>query len=648
MSKSLAREAGVLGTLEVPMGLGLLRLSTEGRPEEADAIGVIHFALDSGIRLLDTAESYSLNHKDTHYGEELVCKALQSWNGPKDKVQIITKVGMARPKGKWRPDGSKKAITKGVEGSLKALGVDRLFLVQLHVKDSRIPLEETLSTLAELQKKGLIQHLGLCNVGPLEVRQAQSHFEVVSVQNELSVLSQTSAKEGMLEMTRELGIPFLAHRPLGGYAKVDKLLKNRTLKPVVEARQETVHEIALRTLFEAGPNVIPLIGATKKESLQSSLRALSLEFSDTDREQLSKKFVFAASPESLELIKPRETPQDLPALSPGAGPAESAEVVLLTGIQGAGKSESVERYVQAGYARLNRDEMGGKLDDLVGHLDKLLEQGQSRVVLDNTYPTRISRMRLIDVAHRHGVPVRCVHIATNLEDARINVASRILGRYGKLLSPEEMKTLGKTDPNLPPPGAMQNYQNMFEAPSEDEGFQAVDQVEFVRRAEPNKTEKGLLLDVDGTLRVTLSGEKYPRTPEDIDLLPHRKAVLEKWIAEGYKLFFISNQSGVHSGKLSVEDADACFQKTIDLLGLPVEEVCYCPHSAFPVGCFCRKPMPGMAVYLSDKYQLAHQHLVMVGDMKSDAAFAEGLGIRYFDAEDFFSAEGVTPAASECK
>ena len=642
MTMELTRNAGILGELEVPLGLGLLRLSTEGRPDKADSIDLIHLALDSGIRLLDTAESYGLNHKDMHYGEELARQALDSWDGPSDRVRIITKVGMARPKGKWKPDGSTKAITKGVEGSLKALGVERLFLVQLHVKDSRVPFEESLATLAGLQKDGLIEHLGLCNVGPLELRQAQRHFQVVSVQNELSVLSQSSAKDGMLEMTRALGIPFLAHRPLGGYAKVDRLLKNRTLKPVVESRRETVHEIALKTLIDSAPNVIPLVGATKNESLRSSIQALSLTFTDEDRAQLSKKFTFAASTDSLKLIQPRKAPQDLPGLAPEAEPSDDPEVVLVTGIQGAGKSESVARYLEAGYERLNRDEMGGKLDDLVGHLEKHLSAGRRRVVLDNTYPTRVSRMRLIDVAHSHGVPVRCIHLKTSLADARINVASRILNRYEKLLSPEEMKSLSKTDPNLPPPAALQRYGNVFEAPSVEEGFSVVNEVEFLRRPNPERTFKGLLLDVDGTLRVTLSGEKYPRTPDDIELLPGRKAVLERWISEGYKLFFISNQSGVHSGKLTSEDADTCFQKTIELLGLPIEEVCYCPHSAFPVGCFCRKPMPGIAVYLSNKYQLAPEHLVMVGDMKSDAAFAEGLGIRYFDAEQFFAEEGATP------
>ena len=105
---------------------------------------------------------------------------------------------------------------------------------------------------------------------------------------------------------------------------------------------------------------------------------------------------------------------------------------------------------------------------------------------------------------------------------------------------------------------------------------------------------------------------------------------------GYPLFFVSNQSGVSSGKLSQADAEGAFQRTVDLLGLPIAEVIYCPHPAFPMGCFCRKPLPGLGVYLIRKHKLDLQHLVMVGDMDSDAGFARSIGAKYFDANDFFT------------
>lgn len=632
----MKRCAGVIGELNCPLGLGLLRLSSEGRPSWEDSLALIHRALDAGVRLLDTADVYGLDDKDLHYGEKLACEALRSWSGPAREVRILTKIGMARPKGKWVPNGSPRHLRKALEGSLKALGVDRLFLLQLHVRDSRVPFEDTLKALAQLQSEGLVQHLGLCNVSPAEVRQAQRHFAVVSVQNELNVLTRGSAEEGMLELTRQLGIPFLAHRPLGGYAKVEKLDKNRVLNPIATRHACSPREIGLAAVLAAAPHVVPLVGARRPESLISSLEALQRKLSPQDQEALDSKYSFAASPEALEAIAPRLIPEDLPPLSPQSGPGPGPEVVILMGIQGAGKSELVEAYEKAGYLRLNRDNQGGKLDDLIPELKNQLEQGHHRVVLDNTYPTRVSRAPIVTAAHAHKVPVRCRWLATPLQEARINVVQRMLQRYDRLLGPQDFKELAKTDPNLPPPIAMQRWQDSFEPPEADEGFSAVEELPFERRPQPAWRGKGLLLDVDGTLRTTHSGEIYPRTAEDVVLLPGRREVLEGWVQQGYRLFFVSNQSGIASGHLTEKDAEWAFQRTVDLLDLPVEEVCYCPHPAFPVSCFCRKPMPGMGVYLMRRHQLSLEHLVVVGDMDSDATFASGLGARYVDAQEFFS------------
>ena len=636
------RSAGVLGLLEVPLGLGLLRLTTEGRPADGDAVAVIHFALDQGIRILDTADVYSLGEAVLHYGERLVRQALDSWKGPKNEVKVLTKAGLTRPKGRWMPNGRPEHLRKAVDESLAALGVERLFLLQLHAHDSRVPFEETLAALAELQRVGKVEHLGLCNVSPGELRQAMRHFRVATVQNELSALHRKSAADGMLALTRQEGIPFLAHRPLGGYAKVGRLAKNRVLVPLAERHQSTPHEIALAALLAAGPHVVPLVGATRVESIHSSLAALSLSLDVSDQTALDLWFSFAPTPEALTAIAPTVAHGSLPALPANHGPGNDPEVVLLMGIQGAGKSHLVSDYLEKGYARLNRDMCGGRLDDLVPRLVELLRSGQKRVVLDNTYPTRLSRAPVVAAAHAHGVPVRCRHLQTPLAQARINIVLRMVEKYGRSLGPEEMKALSKTDPNLPPPAALARWVSSFEPPAVDEGFAVVDPIPFVRRHDPTHTEKGLLLDVDGSLRKTRSGEIYPRHPDDVELLPGRRETLARWVDAGYRLFFVSNQSGIASGQLTSAAAEAAFLRTVELLKLPVTEVAYCPHPAFPVGCYCRKPMPGLGVYLMQRHRLALKHLVVVGDMASDAEFAAGLGARYFDAATFFALNGPRP------
>src|SRR5262249_4690478 len=159
---------------------------------------------------------------------------------------------------------------------------------------------------------------------------------------------------------------------------------------------------------------------------------------------------------------------------------------------------------------------------------------------------------------------------------------------------------------------------------------------FVRRVDPGFSRKGLLLDVDGTVRRTKSGELFPRHPEDVEILPGRRKILRRWVDDGYDLFFVSNQSGIASGTVTQEAVDAAFARTVELLGLPVAEVAYCPHSAFPAGCFCRKPLPGLGIWLIQRHRLAREHVVMVGDMDSDRDFARSLAARYVDAAEFFA------------
>jgi HAD superfamily hydrolase (TIGR01662 family) len=295
----------------------------------------------------------------------------------------------------------------------------------------------------------------------------------------------------------------------------------------------------------------------------------------------------------------------------------------------------VRQYLDKGYVRLNRDQQGGSLEDLVPLVGESLGAGKTRVVLDNTYPTRVSRYAVIRMAHTHRIPVRCRFLNTPVNEAYQNVVLRILERYGRLLGPDDLKELSKTDPNLPPPAAMARWAASFESPAIDEGFSVVEEIPFVRRPGNAGTVKGLLLDVDGTLRTTRSGEIYPRQPDDVLLLPGRREALQPWVEEGYRLFFVSNQSGVASGSVSREAVDACFQRTVELLGLPVAEIAVCPHPAFPAGCFCRKPLPGLGIYLRQRHNLASEHLAMVGDMDSDAEFATSLGAKYYSAEKFF-------------
>lgn len=311
------------------------------------------------------------------------------------------------------------------------------------------------------------------------------------------------------------------------------------------------------------------------------------------------------------------------------------EIVLVMGYPASGKSTWAEAHFKS-HRRVNRDSLGDKtLEDLVPIAERHLDEGAS-VVLDNTYATRESRASLLALAKRKGAVARCVWLDTTIEDAQYNAAERLVRKHAKLPSPDEIKKLSKKDPNTFGPSVLFRHRKLFEEPTVAEGFAAVERVRFTRAPQPaGYTSKALLLDYDGTLRRTKSGEKYPRTPDDIELIPGRVEALRRHLAEGYKLLGVSNQGAVAKGDLTVDDARACFDRTNQLLGVDIE-VAFCPHEPAPISCWCRKPMPGMAVAFIEKHKLDRAQTIMVGDMTSDRTFAARSGVRFVEEARFFA------------
>jgi histidinol-phosphate phosphatase family protein len=308
------------------------------------------------------------------------------------------------------------------------------------------------------------------------------------------------------------------------------------------------------------------------------------------------------------------------------------EILLVMGYPASGKSTYVEKKLREGYTRLNRDTLGGSLDSLAARLAAEIAAGRRSFVLDNTYPTIESRRPIIAIGKEHNIPVRCLLLGTSIEDAQVNACIRMIRMEGKLLMPEELKRV--KNPNIFPPAALFGYRKSFQKPDVSEGFASIETVPFERVAEAGYAGKALLLDYDGTLRKTKSGDKYPKHPDDIEILPGRREVLERYRRDGYKLLGVSNQGDVARGKLTMTEAEECFKRTNELLGIPIE-VAFCPHNPAPISCYCRKPMPGLAIAYIEKYKLDRRETIMVGDMTSDKTFASRAGIRYVDAAELF-------------
>ncbi len=310
-------------------------------------------------------------------------------------------------------------------------------------------------------------------------------------------------------------------------------------------------------------------------------------------------------------------------------------VVMIVGYPAAGKSTVAKTYLDQGYTILNRDTAGGKIAGLVPKMIELIKQDKD-IILDNTFPTVEVRKQFIDAAKTNSADIICEWLNTSIEDAQFNACMRMINKVGKILCAEEMKV--SKNPNFFPPAVQYKYKKEFQKPTLEEGFTMMATRAFEREFPKDWVNKAIIFDYDGTLRDTISGAKWPQDPKDVKLLSYRdKERLDYWISAGYLLLGASNQSGIAKGTPSEADAIACFEKTNKLLGHKIDYK-FCPHRVPPISCYCRKPMPGMAVELFWKYKLDPRECIMVGDMTSDKTFAKRSHMKFMHADEFFTVD----------
>ena len=275
------RRLGPTGREVVAIGLGAMPLSLAGRPDERPAIEVIRAFLDGGGDFIDTANVYCQDSNEVGHNERLIRKALREVGGGRDVV-VATKGGLTKEGGGWDPDGRPASIRSSCERSLADLGVERIFLYQLHVPDPRVPFAETVGELARLRHEGKIAHVGLSNVGVAQIREALALTAIASVQNKCNVLYKRAFRDGVVEFCRLQDIAFIPHSPVGGHRAQEKLGRSPIIAKFAQARSASPAQIALAWLLHRGAHIIPIPGASRVGSIESSLAALAVELSSAE------------------------------------------------------------------------------------------------------------------------------------------------------------------------------------------------------------------------------------------------------------------------------------------------------------------------------------------------------------------------------
>ncbi len=256
------------------MGYGAMQLAGPhvwGPPKDMNAaIAVLHEAINAGINHIDTADFYG-----PHVTNQVIKQALHPY---RDGLVIVTKLGARRgDDSSWNAALSAKDLTEGVHSNLRNLGLDVLDIVNLRVGPPIQPedtsIEEPLTVLAELQRQGLIRHLGLSNVNARQFAEAGNIAKIVCVQN-LYNLAIRKDDEFIDELARE-GVAFVPFFPLGGFTP----LQSEELNAEAAALQVTPMQLALAWLLQRSPNILLIPGTSSVEHLRENLDAAKLQLS---------------------------------------------------------------------------------------------------------------------------------------------------------------------------------------------------------------------------------------------------------------------------------------------------------------------------------------------------------------------------------
>ena len=305
-----SRSLGSTGPRVPAIGLGTMGMSDfYGPADRAESIATIHAALDAGITLLDTGDFYGMGHNEMLIREALAAR-------PRDQVVISVKFGALRdPSNAWLGyDARPIAVKNFLTHSLRRLGTDYIDIYRPARLDPDVPIEDTVGAIAEMIKAGYVRHVGLSEVGADTLRRAQATHPVADLQIEYSILARGIEAE-ILPTARQLGIGITAYgvltrgllsghwtadrqMPKGDFRGMSPRFSGQNLdhnlalvdaiRAIAESKGVTVAQIAIAWVLARGADIVPLVGARRRDRLAESLGALDVVLSPDDLARIDR------------------------------------------------------------------------------------------------------------------------------------------------------------------------------------------------------------------------------------------------------------------------------------------------------------------------------------------------------------------------
>jgi len=268
------------GQLEVRrLGFGAMRITGKGiwgPPDDAEeAKRLLRRVVELDVNLIDTADSYG-----PEVSENLIAEALHPYP---DGLVIATKGGLRRTgPGEWPRDGRPERLKKCCEGSLRRLRLERIDLYQLHAPDPKVPIEDSLGALRDLQEDGKIRHIGVSNVSAEQLGRARAVVDVATVQNRYNLIDRSS--EDVLEICERDGIGFIPWFPL---ATGQLARPGGPVNELASAHQVTPGQLALAWLLARSPVMLPIPGTASIDHLEENVAAQRMSLAGEDLERLA-------------------------------------------------------------------------------------------------------------------------------------------------------------------------------------------------------------------------------------------------------------------------------------------------------------------------------------------------------------------------